>query len=88
MTVDAAAATIRSAVEQVHLVEERLGAITLATKEEDVSVSQIRDAMKLLDEVTRNNATLVQQSMLACEALLARSDTLQRAVRIFTMNAA
>ena len=85
-TVDAAAATIRGAVEKVHLVTDRLGEITLATKEECIGVAQIGEAMQLLDEVTRSNAALVKQSMLDCEALLGRSGTLQRAVKIFSMN--
>jgi aerotaxis receptor len=86
-TVDSAGDTIRSTVEQIHLVTERLGEITLATKEESHGVSQISDAMRLLDDVTRQNAELVQQSTIACEALSARANTLQRAVKIFSMNA-
>lgn len=86
-TVDCAGSTIRNTVEQIHLVTERLGEITLATREESLGVSQISDAMQLLDEVTRQNAELVQQSTMACEALAVRADTLQRAVKIFSMNA-
>jgi len=87
-TVDAAAGTIRHAVEQVHRVTERLGEITLSTRSESVDVSQISDAMRLLDEVTRQNATLVQQSMQACEDLSDRAGTLKRAVEIFSVNLA
>jgi methyl-accepting chemotaxis protein len=86
ITVDAAATTIRDAVEQVHSVTNRLGEITLATQQEYASVSQIGNAMQLLDDVARSNAELVQQSMLACETLLRRSGTLHRAVKIFTLN--
>ena len=86
ITVNVAATTIRDAVEQVHSVTNRLGEITSATQQEHVSVSQIGDAMQLLDDVARSNAELVQQSMLACETLLRRSGTLHRAVKIFTLN--
>lgn len=85
-TVAVAAKTIRSAVEKVHSVTERLGEITLATREESAGVSQISDAMQVLDDVTHQNANLVQQSSQACEGLSARADTLQRAVKIFSMN--
>ncbi|MFZ2306547.1 MAG: methyl-accepting chemotaxis protein [Rhodoferax sp.] len=87
-TVDAAAGTIRSAVEKVHLVTERLGEITLATREESAGVAQIGEAMQLLDDVTRQNADLVQQSTQSCGALSARADTLERAVKIFSVNIA
>jgi aerotaxis receptor len=86
VTVDAAARTIRKAVDSVHLVTERLGEITLATREESKGVSEIGDAMQVLDEVTRQNANLVQESTLACEALTTRADTLRRAVQIFSVN--
>jgi len=86
-TVDAAAHTIRAAVEKVHLVTERLGEITLATREESLGVAQISEAMQLLDEVTSQNAILVEQSALACAALTTRANTLQRAVQIFSVNA-
>ena len=85
-TVDAAGDTIRKAVEQVHLVTQRLGEITLATREESLGVAQISSAMQLLDDVTRQNANLVQQSLMACDALSARTDTLTRAVAIFSMH--
>jgi aerotaxis receptor len=85
-TVDTAGATIRQAVDQVHLVTERLGEITLATKEESLGVAQIGEAMQLLDDVTRQNTNLVQQSRQACEALSARADTLHRAVQIFALS--
>lgn len=86
VTVEAAARTISKAVESVHLVTERLGEIVLATREESKGVSEIGDAMHVLDDVTRQNANLVLESTQACEALTARSDTLQRAVQIFSVN--
>ncbi|MBP9905173.1 MAG: PAS domain-containing protein [Rhodoferax sp.] len=84
--VDAAADTIHVAVEKVHLVTERLGTITLATREESAGVKQISDAMCVLDEVTRQNASLVQQSSEACQALAERANNLQRVVTVFSLN--
>jgi aerotaxis receptor len=86
-TVDAAAKTIRTAVDKVNQVTERLGEISLATREGSIGVAQISEAMHLLDDVTRQNADLVQQSATACAALNARADTLQRAVQIFSVTA-
>jgi len=83
-TVDVAATTIRQAVEKVHNVTERLGVITQSTREESVSVAQISQAMHLLDDVTQQNAHLVQQSALACQTLSARAATLARSVEIFS----
>jgi aerotaxis receptor len=84
--VDLAASTIHVAVDKVHLVTERLGNITLATREESAGVKQISDAMCVLDEVTRQNASLVQQSSQACEALAERANTLQRVVTVFSLS--
>lgn len=84
-TVTSAAATIRTAVDSVQRVTTRLNEITHATQEQSLGVLQISQAMQLLDGVTQQNAELVRQSTTACEALAARSSTLQRAVRVFTM---
>jgi len=83
--VDAAASTIHEAVDKVHLVTERLGSITLATREESAGVKRISEAMQVLDDVTRQNANLVQLSTQACEILAQRASTLQRVVRVFSL---
>lgn len=82
-TVDVAATTIRTAVDAVQEVTSRLGEITLATQDETVGVSQISEAMHLLDVVTQQNADLALQASADCEGLTARADTLVRAVQIF-----
>jgi aerotaxis receptor len=84
-TVDVAANTIRTAVNAVQEVTSRLGEITLATQDESVGVSQISEAMHLLDVVTQQNADLALQASVDCEGLSARADTLVRAVQIFRM---
>lgn len=86
-TVTSAAATIRTAVESVQRVTTRLNEITHATQEQSLGVLQISQSMQLLDGVTQQNAELVRQSTTACEVLVARSNTLQRAVKVFTMKA-
>ncbi len=84
-TVDVAANTIRTAVDAVREVTSRLGEITLATQDESVGVSQISEAMHLLDVVTQQNADLALQASADCEGLTERADTLVRAVKVFMM---
>ncbi|MCB8746446.1 methyl-accepting chemotaxis protein [Rhodoferax sp. U2-2l] len=85
-TVDVAADTIRTAVDAVREVTARLGEITRATQDEAVGVTQISDAMHLLDEVTQQNADLAHQASADCEGLTSRADTLVRAVKVFKMS--
>ncbi|MBT3066206.1 PAS domain-containing methyl-accepting chemotaxis protein [Rhodoferax sp. U11-2br] len=85
LTVDVAATTIRTAVDAVCEVSARLGEITQATQDEAAGVTQISEAMHLLDVVTQQNAELAQQASADCEGLTARADTLVRAVKVFQM---
>jgi methyl-accepting chemotaxis protein len=85
LTVDVAAKTIRTAVDAVCEVSTRLGEITQATQDESAGVSQISEAMHMIDELTQQNADLAQQASADCEGLTARADTLVRAVRVFRM---
>lgn len=83
-TVGTAAQTIQRAVSSVQAVEAGLGEISLATKEESLGVSQIGNAMQVLDDVTRQNASLAEQATKACQSLSSRASTLQRAVKVFS----
>jgi aerotaxis receptor len=85
LTVDVAAKTIRTAVDAVCEVSSRLGEITQATQDESAGVSQISEAMHMIDELTQQNADLAQQASADCEGLTARAETLVRAVKVFRM---
>ena len=84
-TVDMAAKTVRTAVDAVVEVTARLSDITQATQDEAIGVTQISEAMHLLDTVTQQNADLAQQASADCEGLKERADTLVRAVKVFKM---
>ena len=82
-----ASGTIAMAAQSAHAVRLRLGDIVQATKEQSQGMEQINDAVHLLDQVTQENARLVKDSHEASDALRVRSETLTRAVAIFSMGA-
>ncbi len=85
--VDEAARTIQDVVGSVQRVSSMLQSIETAAREQLHGVTQIDQAMQLIDDVTHRNAELASASAVSSETLERRADTLQRAVRIFRVNA-
>src|SRR5450830_508840 len=85
--VDEAARTIQEVVGSVQRVSSMLQSIETAAREQLHGVTQIDQAMQLIDDVTHRNAELASASAVSSETLERRADTLQRAVRIFRVNA-
>lgn len=84
-TVEHAAATIRHAVGLVEKVSGVLQQITDAAGEQALGMTQINQAMQLLDGVTQENAMQAVGAAKACQELERKADTLQRAVQIFQL---
>ena len=82
-SVDDAARTIGDVVGAVQRVSGLLQAIQSAAQEQLIGVTQVDQAMQVIDDVTHRNAALARASAEATETLERRADTLQRAVRIF-----
>ncbi|MDD0811149.1 methyl-accepting chemotaxis protein [Curvibacter sp. RS43] len=81
--VDEANRTIGGVVAAVQRVSGLLQDIQNASQEQLLGVTQVDQAMQVIDDVTQRNAGLAQASALATQTLERRADTLQRAVRIF-----
>ena len=85
--VDEANRTIQGVVSAVQRVSGLLQDIQTSAQEQLLGVTQVDQAMQVIDDVTQRNAGLAQASALATQTLERRADTLQRAVRIFRVRA-
>ena len=83
---DEAAATIGDVVKAVRKVGELVQQITHATQEQSIGVSQVNEAVVQLDNVTQQNAALVEESAASAETLNLRTGTLKRSVDVFIIN--
>jgi methyl-accepting chemotaxis protein len=75
--------TMTDIVSQVHRVNDMLGEITAATSEQTTGIGQISDAVSQLDQVTQQNAALVEESAAAAESLKQQASRLVAAVAVF-----
>jgi methyl-accepting chemotaxis protein len=78
--------TMGEIVSQVRKVSDLLAGISAASNEQTAGIGQIGDAVAQLDQVTQQNAALVEQSAAAAESLQAQAAQLARAVSYFTIN--
>ena len=81
--VDRAGATMEEVVSSIRQVTELMAHITTASNEQAVGVSQVNEAISLLDQTTQQNAALVEQSAAAADRLKRQSDELVAAVGVF-----
>lgn len=86
--VNAAGNTMQDIVEQVRRVTDLIMEINAATLEQTSGIDQINNAVVQLDQVTQQNAALVEESASAAESLNQQAQQLVRAVAIFKLNAA
>ena len=75
--------TMTDIVSQVRRVNDMLGEITAATSEQTTGIGQISDAVTQLDQVTQQNAALVEESAAAAESLKQQATRLVDAVAVF-----
>ena len=74
-------------VSQVKRVNDLIGEISSATHEQTQGIGQVGDAVNQLDQVTQQNAALVEESAAAAESLNQQAARLVEAVSIFTLDA-
>jgi len=75
---------LNAAVEAA-LAGEIKGLISAATQEQTQGIGQVSDAVTPLDQVTQQNAALVEQSAAASQSLSHQAAHLVQAVRVFTL---
>jgi methyl-accepting chemotaxis protein len=79
-----AGATLQELVQQVQRVNDLMTEITVASKEQSDGVAQVSLAVAQLDQMTQQNATMVEQSTAAAVSLGERSQRLVEAVKVFS----
>ena len=74
-------------VTQVKRVSDLLGEISSATNEQTVGIGQVGDAVAQLDQVTQQNAALVEESAAAADSLKHQAIRLADIVSVFRLSA-
>jgi methyl-accepting chemotaxis protein-1 (serine sensor receptor) len=79
---------IEDIVGQVKRVNDLVAEISAASAEQTVGIGQIGSAVTQLDQVTQQNAALVEESAAAAESLNAQAQQLKKAVAVFRLGSA
>lgn len=81
--VEHAGATMQQIVEAVQRVAAIMREISAATEEQAGGIEQVNRAVAQMDEVTQQNAALVEQAAAAAGFLEQQADTLAQAISVF-----
>src|SRR5476651_2723662 len=82
-----AGATMAEVVGSVRRVTDIMGEISSAGEEQRAGIAQVHDAVAQMDQVTQQNAALVEQAAGAAEALQEQAAELAQVVHIFNLDA-
>ena len=83
--VDQAGATMDEVVASVKRVTDIIGEITMAGKEQTSGIEQINQAIMQMDDVTQQNAALVEEAAAAAQSMQDQSENLSRVVSVFKL---
>jgi methyl-accepting chemotaxis protein len=83
--VDRAGVTMTEVVSSIRRVTDIMGEISAASGEQSVGVSQIGQAVTEMDQVTQQNAALVEQMAAAAGSLRSQADELVAVVAVFKL---
>ena len=83
--VDQAGNTMTEVVSSILRVTEIMGEISLASKEQSEGVSQVGEAVVEMDQVTQQNAALVEEMAAAASGLKAQAQDLVETVSVFSL---
>jgi len=84
--VDVAGSSMNEIVAQVERVTQLIAEIAGATSEQSKGISQVGEAVTQLDQVTQQNAALVEESAAAAESLKHQAAALAEVVRVFKLH--
>jgi methyl-accepting chemotaxis protein len=85
--VSEAGATMQEIVSSVNRVSGMIGAISSATLEQGAGIEHINQAIAQMDQVTQQNASLVEEAAAASEAMQEQAAALARVVSVFRVGA-
>jgi methyl-accepting chemotaxis protein len=80
-----AGATMQDIVESVQRVADVIAQITAAATEQSEGIAGVNQAIGSLDQMTQQNAALVEQSAAAAESLREQASRMKQAVSVFTI---
>jgi len=83
--VDEAGKTMDEVVSSVKRVNDIMAEITAASQEQSEGIGQVNTAVTQMDEVTQQNAALVEEAAAAAESLQEQAENLTRAVSVFKL---
>lgn len=78
--------TMNEIVGSVKRVSDIIGEITAAAAEQSQGITQVNTAINELDQMTQQNAALVEQSAAAAESLKSQAQNLAQAVAVFKVS--
>jgi len=81
-----AGSTMNDIVQSVRRVADVIGEITAASTEQSAGISQVNSSIANLDQMTQQNAALVEQSAAAAQSMREQADQLAQAVAVFKVN--
>ena len=77
--------TMTEVVNQVKRVNDLITEITAASKEQTIGISQVGQAVAQLDEMTQQNAAMVEQSSAAANSMSDQARRVVEAVKVFSV---
>jgi methyl-accepting chemotaxis protein len=83
--VDEAGQTMGLIVTSVQQVADIMSEITSASQEQSLGIEQVNEAITQMDEMTQQNAALVEQSAAAAQAMQDEAGTLAHSVSVFKL---
>ncbi len=84
--VDQAGTTMTEIVGRIRQVTDIMGELTAASQEQTSGIEQINQAIMQMDDVTQQNAALVEEAAAAAESLQDQAGNLSRAVSVFKLD--
>ncbi|HJV53149.1 MAG TPA: methyl-accepting chemotaxis protein [Noviherbaspirillum sp.] len=84
--VDQAGATMKEIVDSVRRVTDIMSEISVASKEQTDGIEQVNQAIAQMDEVTQQNAALVEEAAAAAASLQEQAVNLSHVVSVFKLN--
>ena len=85
--VDQAGATMQEVVTSIRRVTDIMGEISVSSREQSLGVSQVGEAVTLMDQTTQQNAALVEEMAAAASSLNGQASELVQAVAVFKLGA-
>ncbi|MBU0587418.1 MAG: cache domain-containing protein [Gammaproteobacteria bacterium] len=86
--VDRAGETMTEVVSSIKRVTDLMGEISAASSDQSLGVSQVGEAIKQMDQVTQQNAALVEEMAAAASSLKAQAQELVSTVAVFKLSEA